>query len=207
MRAPCHNLTGSGWSRGLLAIGLSSVSLLALAGVTARPALSLVAAGSSIADEQDRVAAVVALQRKLEAFDAAGGPEMVELALARLAALLPREVEPIEVFSLLRFCARGAGFELQSLDVGGVVDLGLPGERDAVELIELNVAGLGDLASLVRLIELVAAQGYPLAVLDVAVQRDPNRPQLFRHRASLGAPYFARGAALMATPPLAEGAP
>lgn len=191
MNAVSHNLRGGLLSRSMFSIVLAGVGLFSLAGVTLPPALSILEARSSIDSEEQRVISVVDLRHRVESFVAAGGPEVAERILERLGDVLPREIDGIEVFSMLRFCAHGAGFDIQSLHLGGTLDLGLRSAQDQVELLELNLVGEARIESLLRLLQLIEAQGYPVAVLDLALQRSTNRSGYFQIRTSLGALYFA----------------
>lgn len=156
-------------------IAPSTLLVLALTGVAARPTLSLAEARA----ERTRVAGLVqhseAESAHFAGFHASGGPERVRVALERVRALLPAPLPELELHGLLRLLATSHGLRLDTLQVSEPADAGFERLSDVVARRRVRLEGSGDPADLLTLLRTVRALGRPIAVHEFSLEEHEAR--------------------------------
>ncbi len=169
------NLTGRERWRSTLWLGPVVLFVLSLAGVAARPALTLRGA------ELERAAACARLERLRGAgMDrlplGRDGVERLQCALERTQEFFPGEWNPIELNERLRMLAKRSGFGLESLAISDPRVVELPVSGAGAVLREATLVGSGGQNALVGLLAALRAGGIPMAVLEAHLvqERDPR---------------------------------
>lgn len=153
----------------------STLLVLALTGVAARPSLRLAEARA----ERARVAELVRHAQDESAhfagFHAHGGPERVRAALERVRGLLPAPLPELELHGLLRLLATSHGLRLDTLQVAEPADAGLEHLDDVVARRRVRLEGSGEPADLLALLGTVRALGRPVAVHEFSLEEHEAR--------------------------------
>ena len=192
MRSPVlSNLKSHTVARGAALILPAALSLAALAGVTARPAVSVAEARIALRAAEVRVDEWQLERERLDAFLAARGFERIERAVEHLRSAVPEGLDPVVVYGLLRVASESRGIALEAMHLGAESDLGLSGPRDRILSLDVDVSGDATLGQLVAFVETVRSLGLPAVVRDVSLERTSPAEREFHFRMTLGLLHFA----------------
>lgn len=183
-------------------LGPSMVALIALAGVTTPPALSIREAREALGASRARSEEYARERSQRARYDADDVETRARRALAAAREQTPGALDLIVAQGAVRMACERAGFELESLTVGAERDTQLPTTTDRIVVQSFEVIGAGPLGALVRLEGELAALGYPACVTEAAFDFPDARTRRPQGRVQIG--LFHRAPPL---PPAAEGDP
>lgn len=183
-------------------LGPSMVALIALAGVTTPPALSIREAREALSASRVRSEEYMRERHQRERYDADDVEARARRALAVARERTPAALDLVVAQGAVRMACERAGFELESLNVGAERDTGLPTTSDRIVVQCFELIGAGSLGALVRLESELAALGYPACVTEAAVDFPDPRNHRAQGRVQLG--LFHRAPPL---PPAVDGDP
>lgn len=183
-------------------LGPSMVALIALAGVTTPPALSIREAREALSAARARSAEYAHERSQRQRYDADDVQARALRALAAAREQTPAALDLVIAQGAVRMACERAGFELESLTVGAERDTELPTTTDRIVVQSFDLVGAGPLGALVRLEGELAALGYPACVTEAAFDFPDARARRPQGRVQIG--LFHRAPPL---PPAAEGDP
>jgi hypothetical protein len=183
-------------------LGPSMVALIALAGVTTPPALSIREARDALNLSRARSVDYKRERDQRERYDAEDVETRARRALDAAREQTPAALDLVVAQGAVRMACERAGLELESLTVGTERDTGLPTTTDRIVVQSFELIGAGSLGALVRLEGELAALGYPACVTEAAFDFPDAQVRRPQGRVQLG--LFHRAPPL---PPAAEGDP
>jgi hypothetical protein len=183
-------------------LGPSMVALIALAGVTTPPALSIREARDALNLSRARSVDYKRERDQRERYDAEDVETRARRALDAAREQTPAALDLVVAQGAVRMACERAGLELESLTVGAERDTGLPTTTDRIVVQSFELIGAGSLGALVRLEGELAALGYPACVTEAAFDFPDAQVRRPQGRVQLG--LFHRAPPL---PPAAEGDP
>jgi len=183
-------------------LGPSIVALVALAGVTTPPALSIREAREALSASRVRSEEYTRERNQRSRYDADDVEARARRALAVAREQTPGALDLVVAQGAVRMACERAGFELESLTVGAQRDTGLPTTSDRIVVQCFELIGVGPLGALVCLEGELAALGYPAYVTEAAIDLPDDRTRRAQGRVQLG--LFHRAPPLS---PVADGDP
>jgi hypothetical protein len=183
-------------------LGPSMVALIALAGVTTPPALSIREARDALNLSRARSVDYKRERDQRERYDAEDVETRARRALDAAREQTPAALDLVVAQGAVRMACERAGLDLESLTVGAERDTGLPTTTDRIVVQSFELIGAGSLGALVRLEGELAALGYPACVTEAAFDFPDAQVRRPQGRVQLG--LFHRAPPL---PPAAEGDP
>lgn len=195
------NIPRGAWLRATTYVAPSLAAVLALAGVTAPSTVNLGQARRALEFARARAAECSLEEARHERSLSQRLAERAEATLAAVRARTPEALDPLVFQGALRIASEHAGFQLESLTVGGERDPNLVVTRDRLVLQLVELVGRGRLAAPLRLLEELEALGYPSCVLEANVQLSADDGASADLRLQLGLFHFAP--ALEAPDPMA----
>ena len=194
---------GRGWQPGAAGayIAPAVLVLMGLLGVTTGPLLDVRDARQGFDAAEERLEEFRLEQARLAELKLWVDPERVEALTRELDQLLPADLAPLEVFTLVRLAAQATGLALEAVDLGPVYDLVAEIDGETIYMQEVRVSAQDHPVALMRFLRALREGGYPTAVLELTLARQSPASETFQARFSIGLLY--RGAP---PPPLAAGA-
>lgn len=183
-------------------LGPSMVALIALAGVTTPPALSIREARDALNLSRARSVQYARERNQRKHFDADEVESRARRALAAAREQTPAALDLVVAQGAVRMACERAGLDLESLTVGAERDTGLAATTDRIVVQCFELIGAGSLGALVRLEGELAALGYPACVTEATFDLPDAHGRGAQGRVQLG--LFHRAPPL---PPVAEGDP
>ncbi len=185
------NLSSGLAARGATFAAPSLVALLALAGVTAPPALSVGDARRSLEYARARAEEFERERARAAQRGATLSWEKLEQTVAALRSRIPQSLDPVVTQSALRLAAQRSGMELDSLVLGAQRDPLLPTTSDRLVVTLVELVGAGPIAAPVRVQRELAALGLPCCVLEANLDLPPDDSSRAQLRLQLGLLHFA----------------
>lgn len=146
-------------------------AILSGAGVVANRAVDLTQLTDAVVRAESRAARCTELERRLAAFEAAGGVERVRAAARSTARVVVPFASTVEMHAAVRLACAEAGLELERLDVGEPATVSdEEGELD-LERRDVELGGQGSFAALADAVRLLASRGYPARVTQGSFER------------------------------------
>jgi hypothetical protein len=186
--------------RGVLARGATLIvpallSILALAGVTIQPALGVSRARALLRAAEARDAEHRAEQERWNAFETARAIHVARAGRERVRALVPRECTSVVAHGVVRAVAARAGLDVETLQIGDDVDLGLEELSDRIVAREATIGGRGSLLQVLLALDELRALGFPTCVLEAWFERSDPLEARYQFRIVIGLMHYAPGSA------------
>ncbi|MEM7307217.1 MAG: hypothetical protein AAF682_11135 [Planctomycetota bacterium] len=180
------NLGRSALGRAAVLLVPAICSFVALAGVTARPAIGLTAARAELEQATIRARRYRVEWAKHVAYrDVDAGARLAE-AQARIDRMLPSNVGKLDLHTALRLAAELSSLTVSSLHLGDAEDVGLPrlGDLAVLQRVELNAEG--ELPDVFTMLSTLERLGLPVVVHELSLDRTQPSTQTFGVYLSLG---------------------
>lgn len=180
-------------SRGAALVLPAVISLIALAGVTVRPALDIAAARRRLERARALTTELDSERSTFERHARDRTREVAEDALARLRGLVPEECSRVVAHGVVRLAAEAAQVSLVRLDIGSDIDPGWTSLDERIELRRASLSGSARPAALADLLDELETLGFPARVLDVTLRRSARQTE-FEFQLELGLLHFSPNA-------------
>ncbi|KAA3606731.1 MAG: hypothetical protein DWQ01_17090 [Planctomycetota bacterium] len=167
------------------------LSVIALTGVPMIPGGNLRALEAQKVEAQNRLEEMQGIQERLGAIRELSAERRLGEAADRLRSMIPESLSSLEIHGILRFLVEKVGLRLSGITFGDVVDLDLSGGGKKLVLREVELGLEGRLAQLFQWLDILRAQGYPTAVLQVRLTRSSERAVQFGVQLKVGLIHFA----------------
>lgn len=193
---------GRTWQPGTRAILVlpAFAVVLGLMGVTSGPLLAVREArqrfGAAEQDLEHFHGQAMRLSELRRLVDSTRVAEEVRL----LDGFLPAQLEPLDVFTLLRLAARSSGLELEAIELGPLYDLLSVIDGETVYMQDVRISAPTHAPTLIRFLNMLREAGFPTVALELSLVRKNARQPTFQALLHLG--LLHRGP----PPPSAPGA-
>ena len=149
----------------------TAVSILALGGVAALPALSLRDAREQVALAEHRAEQARTENARNEALQTAHGIERISDARKKVATLVPELVADLDLHTALRVAAELQGLEVETVSLGDLRDPGFPRTDDMIVMQDVVMSATGELPALFATLKTLEGLGVPVSVLEFSFER------------------------------------
>ncbi len=185
------NVSGGLGLKSATMAGPSLAALVALAGVTLPPALSLSDSERQLAFARERAAQFEREFARSSEYAEADIAARVARALEQVRARTPITVDPVVAQGSVRLAAQRAGLHLDTLTLGSERDPGLEQTSDRVVMTLVELIGSGSLFAPVRLQRELESMGLPCCVLEANAALAKGSGARSELRLLLGLLHFA----------------
>ncbi len=177
-------------TRGAQLVLPALLSILALGGVTARPALDITAARAALSRSAERVRLYeteLALNERYEAEQLL--PAATEL-LAHARAKIPEECSSVVAHGVVRIAAANVGMQFEQLQVALDKDVGVEQLDKPIAALQVSLGGTARVAQITALIDELKRLGFPTCVFEVSLRRAAPAEREFEFHLDLGLLHF-----------------